>query len=45
MRADIAFTRSALERIGVRPNKALGQNFCIDGERLRACVERIPVSR
>lgn len=44
MRADIAFTRSALERIGARPNKALGQNFCIDGERLRACVERMTLA-
>lgn len=44
MRADIAFTRSALEQIGVRPNKALGQNFCIDGERLRSCVERMALA-
>lgn len=45
MRADIAFTKSALERIGARPNKALGQNFCIDGARLRACVERMTLER
>ena len=41
MRADIAFTKDALERIGVKPNKALGQNFCIDGVRLKSCVERM----
>ena len=45
MRADIAFTRSALEQIGAKPNKALGQNFCIDGARLKACVERMTLAQ
>ena len=44
MRADIAFTKSALERIGAKPNKALGQNFCIDGKRLASCVERMTLA-
>ncbi len=44
MRADIAFTKDALARIGTRPNKALGQNFCIDGARLAACVERMALT-
>ncbi len=44
MRADIAFTKDALARIGVRPNKALGQNFCIDGARLSSCVGRMTLA-
>ena len=45
MRAELAFTKSALERIGARPNKALGQNFCIDGDRLRSCVDRMSLAQ
>ena len=41
MRADIEFTKDAIARLGAKPNKALGQNFCIDGARLRACVDRM----
>lgn len=44
VRASIAFTKEALERIGAAPNRALGQNFCIDGDRLSACVERMTLA-
>ena len=44
MRASIEFVKNALQTLGVSPNRALGQNFCIDGERLSACVERMTLS-
>lgn len=44
LRASIAYTKEALEQIGAAPNRALGQNFCIDGERLRACVARMELA-
>ncbi len=44
MRASISFTKEALERIGAVPNRALGQNFCIDGMRLNACVDRMKLA-
>jgi 16S rRNA (adenine1518-N6/adenine1519-N6)-dimethyltransferase len=34
-----------LETLGVNPNRALGQNFCVDGERLSACVEKMTLAK
>ena len=45
MRASIEFVKTALESLGVNPNRALGQNFCIDGERLSACVEKMTLAK
>ena len=44
MRASIEFVKTALQQLGVSPNRALGQNFCIDGARLSACVDRMTLS-
>ena len=44
MRASIEFVKNALQQLGVSPNRALGQNFCIDGDRLSACVDRMKLS-
>ena len=44
MRASIAFVKNALLSLQKSPNRALGQNFCIDGERLSACVDRMRLS-
>lgn len=41
MRASVDFVKTALQDLQKTPNRALGQNFCIDGERLNACVERM----
>ncbi len=38
MRADISFVKAALSAADHRPNRALGQNFCIAGDRLASCV-------
>ena len=38
------YVKSALDALGVNPNRALGQNFCIDGERLSACVRRMTLA-
>ena len=45
MRASIAFVKSALSALSASPNRALGQNFCIDGERLSACVDGMTLSK
>ena len=44
MRASSAFVKTALQQMGQSPNRALGQNFCIDGERLSACVDRMKLA-
>ena len=43
MRASVTFVKTALRELEKTPNRALGQNFCIDGERLSSCVERVPL--
>lgn len=43
MRASKEFVAAALTALGHTPNRALGQNFCIDGARLAACVDRLPL--
>ena len=44
MRASIEFVKTALQQLSASPNRALGQNFCIDGERLSGCVDRMRLS-
>ena len=39
MRADRVFIISELEKLGLKPNRSLGQNFCTDGAKLRRCVD------
>lgn len=41
MRANIAFVIEALAALDHTPNRALGQNFCIDGARLSRCVDAL----
>lgn len=41
MRADISFVKTALKENSLMPNRALGQNFCIAGDRLKACVDAL----
>ena len=41
MRASKDFIAAALAEIEHTPNRALGQNFCIDGARLKSCVETL----
>lgn len=41
MRASKEFTEQALKELSHTPNRALGQNFCIDGARLKACVDAL----
>lgn len=43
MIASPAYVRSALEKAGLRPNKNLGQNFFIDGERLISLLAPVPL--
>ena len=43
MRASREFITAALTAAEHTPNRALGQNFCIDGPKLRACVERLGI--
>ena len=45
MRASAAFVKTALSAINANPNRALGQNFCIDGERLKTCVDAMHLSK
>ncbi len=45
MRASISFVKTALSALNTNPNRALGQNFCIDGERLSACVDRMRLAK
>lgn len=44
MRANVEFVKTALQNLEKDPSRALGQNFCIDGARLSACVERMILS-
>ena len=44
MRASVDFVKTALTELSATPNRALGQNFCIDGERLKGCVDRMRLS-
>jgi 16S rRNA (adenine1518-N6/adenine1519-N6)-dimethyltransferase len=44
MRASVDFVKTALTELSATPNRALGQNFCIDGQRLSACVDRMRLS-
>lgn len=41
MRASIEFVKTALNELHASPNRALGQNFCVAGEKLGACVDRM----
>lgn len=43
MRASKTFVTAALAALDHVPNRALGQNFCIDGPRLSACVDALPL--
>lgn len=45
MRASIAFVKTALSELNANPNRALGQNFCIDGERLSSCVDAMTLAK
>ncbi len=45
MRASIPFVKTALSELEKSPNRALGQNFCVDGARLSACVEKMTLSQ
>lgn len=44
MRASYAFVTAALAAMEHTPNRALGQNFCIDGDRLQRCVDALGLS-
>lgn len=43
MRASKEFVLAALDALEHTPNRALGQNFCIDGAKLNRCVESLPL--
>ena len=45
MRASIEFVKTALNEMNASPNRALGQNFCVDGERLFSCVEQMTLAK
>ena len=45
MRASIDFVKTALQQLNASPNRALGQNFCVDGERLFFCVEQMSLAK
>ena len=44
MRASIESVKNALQTFDRGADRALGQNFCIDGARMRACVDRLSLS-
>ena len=44
MRASVEYVKAALAQIEKNPNRALGQNFCVDGARLLSCVQRMILS-
>ena len=44
MRASVEFVKTAFAQLEKNPNRALGQNFCVDGARLSACVGRMVLS-
>ena len=41
MKASKEYILAALDAADHTPNRALGQNFCIDGARLSSCVTRL----
>lgn len=43
MKASLTFVKTALSQFDRSADRALGQNFCIDGARLQSCVERMPL--
>ena len=43
MRASIDFVENTLQKLDLKPSRSLGQNFCVDGERLKACVDQLPL--
>ena len=43
MRASIDFVETALKKLDLKPSRSLGQNFCVDGERLKACADKLPI--
>ena len=45
MRANIEYVKTALHEMQANPNRALGQNFCVDGERLFSCVEQMTLAK
>ena len=45
MRASAAFVKTALKELNANPNRALGQNFCVDGPRLLSCVEQMRLEK
>ena len=45
MRASMDFVKNALSGFDRSPDRALGQNFCIDGARLSACVDRMTLQK
>jgi 16S rRNA (adenine1518-N6/adenine1519-N6)-dimethyltransferase len=45
MRASAEFVKTALRDLEKTPNRALGQNFCIDGGRLSSCVDRMRLEK
>ena len=44
MKASIEFVKNALSQFDKSADRALGQNFCIDGARLRSCVDRMALA-
>ena len=44
MKASIEFVKTALQRLDRGADRALGQNFCIDGDRLKSCVDRMALA-
>lgn len=45
MRASIEFVKTALNELHASPNRALGQNFCVAGEKLSACVAKMTLQK
>ena len=45
MRANIEFVKTALHEMHASPNRALGQNFCVAGEKLSTCVDRMTLAK
>lgn len=43
MRASKDYVENTLRKLELKPSRSLGQNFCIDGERLKACVGQLPL--
>lgn len=45
MRASIEFVKNALQDLHASPNRALGQNFCVAGEALSDCVQKMTLAK